>query len=463
MNRLMKILITTTSVLTLSVSVFCVAKPAAPVVPTITQQPSMSNMLSKVMPVVVNITVRGDVPMMPPTENNHQKGQQPGEKEPMPFMPNRKFESAGSGVVIDATNGYIVTNAHVIRNSNVLIVTLHDGRKIKANVVGLDPATDVAVIQAKDKYLKAIPIADSTKVRAGDFVAAIGNPFGLHQTVTSGVVSALNRSIGIEGPSGYENFIQTDASINPGNSGGALVNMSGELIGINTAILAPQGGNIGIGFAIPSNMMKAVVDQLIQYHKVNRGILGVMVQDLTPALADAFNMTESKGAVVTHVNEKSAAETAGLHEQDVITAINSEIIANAAHLRSIIGIAKVGDTLKLNVKRQNTDIKLTATIESLEKAIRATEVSQSFLSGVRLNNIDQIDTQNKEMRGVLVLEVTDTSNAWLAGLRPGDLILKANGEKADTIPQLTKLAKNNPKRLLLTVQRGLASVFVVIT
>lgn len=456
--------ITIISLLTLCTSVPCVAKPEVTPATINVQQPSMSNMLSKVMPVVVNITVRGDVPVIPESHPQPaQKSPQADKAPPSPFLPNRKFESAGSGVIIDAANGYIVTNAHVIRNANVLIVTLHDGRKIKATVVGMDPATDIAVIQAKDKYLKAIAIADSTKLRAGDFVAAIGNPFGLHQTVTSGVVSALNRSIGIEGPGGFENFIQTDASINPGNSGGALVNMSGELVGINTAILAPQGGNIGIGFAIPSNMMKSVVDQLIQYHKVNRGILGVMVQNLTPALADAFNMTETKGAVITHITEKSAAESAGLHEQDVIIAVNDEPIANSAHFRSLIGTAKVGDTMKLKVRRQNTELKLSATIESLEKTLRAAEVNQSFLNGVRLTNIDQIDTQSKEMRGVLVLEVVDTSNAWLAGLRPGDLILKANGEKVDSIPQLTKLSKQNPKHMLLSVQRGFENIFVVIT
>ncbi|MDQ2994267.1 MAG: Do family serine endopeptidase [Pseudomonadota bacterium] len=453
-------IITTTTVLTLNSSMLCMAQPVVATDNPL-QQPSMSTMLAKVMPVVVNITVRGEIPFS--QENGHSKPAQ-NDKDAPPFMlPSRKFESAGSGVVIDAKNGYIVTNSHVIRNSNVLIVTLSDGRKVKATVIGVDPATDIAVLQAKDKYLKAIELADTSKLHPGDFVAAIGNPFGLHQTVTSGVISALNRSIGIEGPGGYENFIQTDASINPGNSGGALVNMKGELVGINTAILAPQGGNIGIGFAIPSNMVKSVVDQLIQYHKVNRGLLGVMVQDLTPALAEAFDMAEAKGAVVTHVNEKSAAQTAGLHEQDVVEAINDEAIANAAHLRSIVGISKIGDTLKLSVRRQNKQLKMTATIESLEKALHEAEVSQSFLSGVRLNNIDQIDTQNKVMRGVLVLEVTDNSNAWLAGLRPGDLILKANGEKADTIPTLTTLAKKDQKRLLLTVQRGLASLFVVIT
>jgi serine protease Do len=421
----------------------------------------MAGMLEKVMPVVVNITIRGNVPTPPSFQENH-KGPQ-SSSEDSDLMPSRKFESAGSGVIVDAENGYIVTNAHVIRYASVLIVTLNDGRKLKAEIVGLDPPTDVAVIQVKDKYLKSIPLGDSSKVSAGDFVAAIGNPFGLQQTVTSGVISALNRSIGIEGPGGYENFIQTDASINPGNSGGALVNMKGELIGINTAILGPQGTSVGIGFAIPSNMVAHVMDHLIKYHKVKRGIVGVMVQSLTPALADALDMPNTSGALVTHINKGSAAEKGGLQEQDVIIKINDETIHNADHLRSIIGTSKVDDTLSMVVQRKKSTLKLSVGIDTLEKAIKTMEKENSLLMGVRLNNIHQVDTQNEELQGVLVLEVNDTSNAYLAGLRPGDVILKANGEKTIEIKDIAKIAQSKPKKLLLAVRRGLANIFVVIT
>jgi serine protease Do len=431
--------------------------------PIPSHSPSMATMLEKVMPVVVNITVRGSIPVMPPaSQGQGRQGQEPS-SENADLMPSRKFESAGSGVIVDADHGFIVTNAHVIRNSAVLIVTLNDGRKLKAEVVGLDPPTDIAVIQVKDKYLKSIPLADSTKVAAGDFVAAIGNPFGLQQTVTSGVISALNRSIGIEGPGGYENFIQTDASINPGNSGGALVNMKGELVGINTAILGPQGTSVGIGFAIPSNMVASVMAQLIKYHKVNRGIVGVMVQSLTPALADALDMPNTTGALVTQVNKGSAAETGGLQEQDVIIKINNETIHNADHLRSIIGTAKVDDTLKLVVHRKKTILNLNVGIDSLEKAIKTMEKENSLLMGVRLNDIHQVDTQNEELQGVLVLEVNDTSNAWLAGLRPGDVILKANGEKTKELKDIAKMTRAKPSKLLLGIRRGLANIFVVIT
>lgn len=467
MKNTRNVLMTTIATFVLSASSLAFAK--VPTQPTSTpNSPSMATMLEKVMPVVVNITVRGSVPVMPNQRGSQQSQQQPQQQqqngpEGPDLMPTRKFESAGSGVIVDASNGYIVTNAHVIRNSSVLIVTLNDGRKLKAEVVGLDPQTDIAVIQVKDKYLKSIPLADSTKVAAGDFVAAIGNPFGLQQTVTSGVISALNRSIGIEGPGGYENFIQTDASINPGNSGGALVNMQGELVGINTAILGPQGTSVGIGFAIPSNMVASVMDQLIKYHKVKRGVVGVMVQSLTPALADALGMPNISGALVTQVNKKSAAETAGLKEQDVITQINNEKIRNADHLRSIIGTAKVDDTLHFQVRRKDANLKVDVGIDTMEKAVQLMAKENSLLMGVRLNNIHQVDTQNQELQGIIVLDVDDTSNAWLAGLRPGDVILKANGEATKEIKEITKITQAKPSKLLLSIRRGLANIYVVIT
>lgn len=422
--------------------------------------PSMSKMLKIALPAVVNVTVRGDVPAIPGQAMNH-NGQQENPHHPMLGM--RKFESNGSGVIVDAKKGYIVTNAHVIRYGKVIIATTNDGRMLKAKIIGIDPATDIAVIQVNDKYLKDIPLADSDKIEAGDFVAAIGNPFGLHQTVTSGVVSALNRSIGIEGPLGYENFIQTDAPINPGNSGGALVDMQGNLVGINTAILAPRGGNIGIGFAIPSNMVKTVMKQLIQYGKVRRGMLGVMVQELTPALADAFHMSKVTGAVVTKITPGSPAQIAGLRETDVIETINDKAVKNAAQLRSTVGLLPVGETAIMKVHRGKKTLSITAIIDSVEKIQRQAAKATTYLTGVRLNNFYQKDSDGSEIRGIIVLDVKDTSNAWLAGLRPGDVILTVNGKAVTDIAQIIDIDEDGPDQLLLSVRRGPGNMFVVIT
>lgn len=430
----------------------------------ISNNPSISHMLKNVMPTVVNITVRGDVPMIPnSTQQPQQRGQSQSPLQHHGFLPPRKFESNGSGVIVDAKNGYIVTNAHVIRFGKVFIVTLNDGRMLKAKVVGIDNLTDIAVLQVNDKYLKDIPFSDSDKLEPGDFVAAIGNPFGLHQTVTSGVVSALNRSIGIEGPAGYENFIQTDASINPGNSGGALVNMNGKLVGINTAILAPMGGNIGIGFSIPSNMVKKVMDQLIHFHKIRRGMLGVMVQSLTPSLADAFGLSNTKGAVVTDIVPGSPAEIAGIKEGDIIETINDKPVKNAAQLRSVIGLLPVGEAAMMKLHRDHKVMTLTAVIDSVEKLKKQIEEKRSLLSGVRLNNFYQKDDANKEIKGVIVLDVQDNSNAWLAGLRPGDVILKANNHTMTDIHQLTSLDQRHPQKILLSIKRGRGNLFLVIT
>lgn len=426
-----------------------------PAQPGKADNPQLANMLQKIMPAVVNITAQGDAPMQSAPQGKSSKG-------PMsPYNPFQRFQAAGSGVIVDADNGFIVTNAHVIRHADVLIVSLVDGRKLKARKIGEDPATDVAVIQVYAKHLQSIPLANSNAVKVGDFVAAIGNPFGLHQTVTSGMVSALNRSVGIEGPLGYENFIQTDASINPGNSGGALIDIDGKLIGINTAILAPLGGNIGIGFAIPSNMVNNVANQLIKYGKVQRGMLGVMVQDLTPDLADAFKIPDAKGALVTQVTAGSPAEKVGLKAKDVVQTINNEPITNAAQLRSIVGTLPVGTKLNMVALRDKERMNFNAVIQDPPKSDLTSK--KQLLSGVRLSNFVQLDPNIGSVKGVLVLQVDDSSNAWLAGLRPADVILTANEKPVIDIDNLSKLAGSSTDQLLLKVRRAEGMMYIVIT
>lgn len=419
--------------------------------------PEIANMLQKIMPAVVNITAQGDAPMQAPSASaQKQRGSSLN-----PYNPFPRFQAVGSGVVVDAENGYIVTNAHVIRHADVLIISLSDGRRLKARKIGEDPATDIAILQVYAKHLEAIPLANSNAVKVGDFVAAIGNPFGLQQTVTSGMVSALNRSVGIEGPLGYENFIQTDASINPGNSGGALVDIEGKLVGINTAILAPLGGNIGIGFAIPSNMVNNVTNQLIKYGKVQRGMLGIMVQDLTPDLADAFKVPDAKGALITQVNVGSPAEKVGLKAKDVVQSINNESITNAAQLRSIVGTLPVGAKLDLIALRNKERLHFNTAIQD----IRKNELTDHklLLSGVRLSNFVQLDPQMGTVKGVLVLQVDDSSNAWLAGLRPADVIITANEQPVIDIDHLALTANKSTDQLLLKVRRADGMIYIVIT
>ena len=276
----------------------------------------------------------------------------------------RRVLSAGSGVIVDAANGYVLTNNHLIGNADQILVTLKDGRELPARLIGSDPGTDIALLHVDGAELTALSFGDSENLQVGDLVIAIGNPFGIGQTVTSGIVSALGRrGLGIEG---YEDFIQTDASINPGNSGGALVNSKGELVGINTAILGPAGGNVGIGFAVPSNMARAVMDQLVAYGEVRRGRLGVTVQDLTPALAEALDLRSARGAVVTQVEPGSPATRAGLRPGDVIVEINRRPIDNATDLRNLVGLSEVGGALDITFYRDGREQRVSTQVGQLE-------------------------------------------------------------------------------------------------
>ena len=339
------------------------ASSSARVAASVNPLPSLAPMIKRISPAVVNIATEGRTVVRPNPLledpffrrffNLPEQQQQPRE---------RRTESLGSGVIIDAAKGYVVTNHHVIDKSDQITVTLTDGRQLRAKIIGSDPEADVAVIQVQGQNLIALSLANSDDLQVGDFVVAIGNPFGLGQTVTSGIVSALGRSgLGIEG---YEDFIQTDASINPGNSGGALVNLRGQLVGINTAILAPTGGNIGISFAIPTNMVRQLVDQLLQYGRVDRGQLGVTVQDLNPQLAQAFGINNVQGALITQVLPNSAAAGAGLKLGDVVVAVNNKPIRDASGLRNTIGLLRVGDSITVDLLRNGQRLRLTARISS---------------------------------------------------------------------------------------------------
>src|SRR5688572_23335706 len=342
---------------------------AAPVVPAPaalpasvgeTPLPSLAPIVKRVAPAVVNISTQGTIKQKQPSQN-------PLLDDPfyrrffdMPELGPRKFQSAGSGVIFDAKNGYIVTNAHVIENASEITVTLQDGHDLKAEVVGTDARSDVAVLKVKSEKLTQLVLGDSARVEVGDFVVAIGNPFGLQHTVTSGIISGLSRS-GIN-PDGYEDFIQTDASINPGNSGGALVNLKGELIGINTAILSRSGGNIGIGFAIPVNMARGVMDQLLKYGEVKRGLLGVSIYSLTPDMAKSLNLPSTQGVLVSQVSEGSAADRAGIKAGDVIISINNQPIKSNSELRNAIGLSRIGDKLDVALIRDRKPLRVTAVI-----------------------------------------------------------------------------------------------------
>ncbi|MDH5396359.1 MAG: Do family serine endopeptidase, partial [Gammaproteobacteria bacterium] len=329
-----------------------------------TALPSLAPMLKRTTPAVVNIATSGTVRIQ----------QNPLFNDPffqhffdMPSQPQeRKTQSLGSGVIVDAKNGYIITNNHVIDKADEITVSLRNGETYQAKLIGTDPESDVAVIQIKAKNLSAIPLGDSEKLNVGDFAVAIGNPFGLGQTVTSGIISAIERSgLGIEG---YENFIQTDASINPGNSGGALVDLNGNLIGINTAIFSQSGGNIGIGFAIPINMANSIMQQLITSGEVKRGHLGAQAQDLTPQLAQAFNIPFRRGAVISHVDKDSPADRAGLKPGDIVTEINGKTVRNANMLRNTMGLLRIGQSVELKVLRDNKALTLTAKVKAHESS-----------------------------------------------------------------------------------------------
>lgn len=421
--------------------------------------PSLAPMLQKVLPSVVNIrAIIKPLPFRMPDASPQQRENNENQDNPLTLPEN--ILSVGSGVIVDADKGYVLTNAHVIDDAQTITVTLGDGRHFTAKVIGIDKPSDIALLQIPAKNLTVIVIADSNSLKVGDYVAAIGNPFGLSQTVTSGIVSALGRTtLGLES---FENFIQTDAPINPGNSGGALINMQGELIGISTAILAPDRTNIGIGFAIPSNMAKSIMQQLIEYGDVKRGALGIGAQDVTPELASAFNLKDTKGAIVTLVMANSPAQKAGLEIGDIIKSVNGSVIKNSNDVVNTIGFLRVDSKIRIEILRHHKTLQLSTVLTDPKKRQEINQNLDPFLYGVGLKDFSLFSPIHGKIEGVLVVSVEGDSNAWQSDLRPGDVIISANQQQVTSITALRKIISNE-KHVVLNILRGPGAIFIVIS
>jgi Do/DeqQ family serine protease len=416
--------------------------------------PSLAPMLAQVMPAVVNINSRTRVRVRNPLLDDPFFRQFFG----MQNVPRERIEqSLGSGVIIDAAKGYVLTNNHVIEGADDIAVTLHDGRTLKAQVVGTDPDTDIAVIRIPAQNLSALPLADSSKLRVGDFVVALGDPFGLGQTVTSGIVSALDRN-GLRGM-GYQNFIQTDASINPGNSGGALVNLRGELVGINSAIYSPSGGNVGIGFAIPTNLARQIMQQLIATGTVVHASLGLQAQDISPDIAQALGVNPGAGAVVTRVRAGSPAEAAGIQAGDVVLSVGGKPIHSATDLQNAQGILPVGTRVELQLVRDGQPVHVQALLRAAPSAKADGERLDARLGGAQLSEV-AAGTSREGLAGVRVNRVASDSRAAHSGLKPGDLIIGVNQIDIAGLDDLHTLLRRYPRQVLLSVVRGRDALFV---
>ncbi|GLQ95724.1 DegQ family serine endoprotease [Dyella mobilis] len=418
--------------------------------------PSLAPMLQKVTPAVVNISTKTRVRVSNPFFDDPVIRQFFG----LNNSPREQVEqSLGSGVIVDASKGYILTNNHVVGGADDITVTLQDGRNFKGTLVGTDPATDVAVVKINADHLQALPIADSSALRVGDFVVAVGDPFGLGQTVTSGIVSALRRS-GLGGSS-FQNFIQTDASINPGNSGGALVNLRGELIGINTMILSPSGGNVGIGFAIPTDIASSVMQQLIAHGKVSRGSLGAQTQDITPNIAKLLGLKDNNGAVVTRVLPGSAADRAGLQVGDVITAINGSSLQNSDQLNNAEGLLPADSTVSLSVLRNGSTRQISAKLAPEKVATLDGGKLDPRLVGVTFSDLSA-QQASQGMAGITVASVNPGSRAAQAGLSAGDVIVGVGNRRVTNLRDLQGLAGARPRQLVLLVATDDGLNYVVI-
>lgn len=414
--------------------------------------PSLAPMLEEATPAVVSIAVEG-------TQTSRQRVPEMFKYffgAPQEQVQERPFRGLGSGVIIDADKGYVVTNNHVVANADEITVQLTDGREFIAKKLGSDEQSDIALLKIEAEDITALPLANSDELRVGDFVVAIGNPFGLSQTVTSGIVSALGRSglnIG-----GYEDFIQTDAAINRGNSGGALVNLHGELVGINTAIFGPNGGNVGIGFAIPANMMKNLTDQIAEFGEVRRGLLGILGSDVDAGLAEAVDAEVNMGAFVNEVTPESAAEEAGILAGDIIVAVNGRQLTGFQELRAKIASMGAGAEVELTVIRQGEEISLDVVLGDATQTTVTAERIHPALEGASLANGTDAGGNN----GVVVSDLESGSPAARIGLQNDDVIVGVNRVRTNTVPEFRDALDNAKGVIALNVRRGGSSIFLVI-
>lgn len=413
--------------------------------------PTLAPMLEEVTPAVVNISVKGkrEVRQRMPDALRFFFGP----NAPREQVRERPFQGLGSGVIIDADKGYVVTNNHVIDDATEILVTLKDGREFDAEVIGTDARSDIALIKVKDgEQLTDIELGKSSDLRVGDFVVAIGNPFGLGQTVTSGIVSALGRSgLGIEE---LENFIQTDAAINSGNSGGALVTLDGKLVGINTAILGPNGGNIGIGFAIPSDMMNNLVLQLKEFGEVRRGVLGIRGHDLTHDISKALDIEASSGAFVAEAIPGGSADEAGIKSGDVILSVNGSSIASFSELRALVSSMGQGNTVSLGIVRDGEELELEVVLGSQDVEVTAESIHPA-LQGATL-------AVSSNPAGIEITEISDNSPAARAGLEQGDVIRGVNRTAVTSLADLRSVIEDIPGVVALNIQRNGSSLYLVL-
>jgi len=423
--------------------------------------PSLAPMLEDVTPAVVNIYTISETPQRNQLIDDpflrkffNIPDQQKSKK--------RNRSGLGSGVIINSKKGFVITNNHVIAKAKDIKVKLHDGREFKAVLVGADPASDIAIIKIPTENLQSIKFSDSEKLRVGDFVVAIGNPFGIGQTVTSGIVSALGRSgLGIEA---YENFIQTDASINPGNSGGALVNLNGELVGINTAIIGSRGasaGSVGIGLAIPVNMALDITSQLLKYGEVKRGYLGVSAQNLTHDLSKAFSVETNRGAIITRVVEGSPADKSGIEVGDVVIKIDNKVIDNAASMRNKIGLLKINTIINIQINRKGKILtKKVKIVEPKKEKISNLKINPR-LAGIVFGEIKKNMPEYGKINGIKIMKMKKDSKAFIYGIRPNDIILSINNIPVQSVKDL-EVAANNNDELILHVQRKNRTAFILL-
>lgn len=416
--------------------------------------PSLAPMLEKVLPAVVSVQVEGTA-VAPEQKIPEELKKYFGDE--LPDGQAQPFEGLGSGVIIDAAKGYVLTNNHVINQAQKINVQLNDGREFEARLIGGDDQSDIALLQLQNPTgLTQIAVADSDTLRVGDFAVAVGNPFGLGQTATSGIISALGRSgLNLEG---LENFIQTDASINRGNSGGALLNLNGELIGINTAILAPTGGSIGIGFAIPSNMAQTLAQQLIQSGEIQRGLLGIKGMEMSADIAKAFNLNVQRGAFVSEVLPGSGSAKAGIKSGDVIVSLNGKPLNSFAELRSRIATTAPGTKVKLGLLRDGKGQEVEVTLDKSTSSSASAESLSPALQGASL-----ADGQLKDgTKGITIDEVAKDSPAAQAGLHKDDVIIGVNRERVQSIAEMRKVLETKPNIIALHVVRGNDTLYLLL-